>query len=75
MFSRFDYRSNPYVYGNRYGYGHGCGYGYGYGYNQYYGPSYYNYGPPPSPLPYLYPPILAPPITPLQLAYQQNYLY
>jgi hypothetical protein len=73
MFPRLDYyHHNPYFYGgynNRYC----CGYnGYGYGYNPYY-PYYYNNIPPPSPLPYYIPPYA--PITPLQLAYQQNYSY
>lgn len=73
MFPRLDYyRPNPYFYG-------GCGYRYGYngygcGYNPYLYPSYYNNIPPPSTLPYYISPY-APPITPLQLAYQQNYGY
>ena len=63
MFPRLDYyHHNPYFYGgyNRYG----CGY------NPYFYPSYYNNIPP---LPYYIPPYA--PITPLQLAYQQNYSY
>ena len=70
MFPRLDYyHHNPYFY-------RGCGYGYGYGcgYNPYCNPYtiYNNYIPPPSPY-YISP--YAQPITPLQLAYQQNYGY
>ena len=74
MFPRLDYyRPNPYFYGgyNRCGYGYGYN-GYGCGYNPYFYPSYYN-NIPPSTLPYYIPPYA--PITPLQLAYQQNYGY
>ena len=68
MYPRFDHyrhRPNPYY----------CGYGYGYGYNPYlYSPYYNNYGPP-IVSPYLLPQLPPPPITPLQLAYSQNYNY
>ena len=68
MFPRLDYyHHNPYFYRGYNGCGYGCGY------NPYFYPSYYNNIPPPSPLPYYIPPYA--PITPLQLAYQQNYGY